>query len=117
MINTKSLNTLFVDKNLLYQRLTQAFSRTNRILGDNKFQGNIVVFRNLKKATDDAIALFSDKNAKEIIILKPYEKYVKEINEAYEALIAITPIFESVDDLFSEEDELEFVKAFRENKM
>ena len=73
-----------------------------------------MVFRNLKKATDDAIALFSDKNAKEIIILKPYEKYVEEINEAYDALIAITPTFESVDDLVSEEDELEFVKAFRE---
>ena len=112
--DSKSLNTLFVDKNLRYHGLIQAFSRTNRILGDKKSQGNIVVFRNLKKATDDAIALFSDKNAKEIIILKPYEKYVKEINEAYDALIAITPTFESVDDLVSEEDELEFVKAFRE---
>lgn len=112
--DSKSLNTLFVDKNLRYHGLIQAFSRTNRILGDKKSQGNIVVFRNLKKATDDAIALFSDKNAKEIIILKPYEKYVKEINEAYEALIAITPTFESVDGLVSEEDELEFVKAFRE---
>lgn len=112
--DSKSLNTLFVDKNLRYHGLIQAFSRTNRILGDKKSQGNIVVFRNLKKATDDAIALFSDKNAKEIIILKPYEKYVKEINQAYEALIAITPTFESVDDLVSEEDELEFVKAFRE---
>ena len=112
--DSKSLNTLFVDKNLRYDGLIQAFSRTNRILGDKKSQGNIVVFRNLKKATDDAIALFSDKNAKEIIILKPYEKYVEEINEAYDALIAITPTFESVDDLVSEEDELEFVKAFRE---
>jgi type I restriction enzyme R subunit len=112
--DSKSLNTLFVDKNLRYHGLIQAFSRTNRILGDKKSQGNIVVFRNLKKATDDAIALFSDKNAKEIIILKPYEKYVKEINEAYKALIDITPTFESVDELVSEEDELEFVKAFRE---
>ena len=112
--DSKSLNTLFVDKNLRYHGLIQAFSRTNRILGDKKSQGNIVVFRNLKKATDDAIALFSDKNAKEIIILKPYEKYVKEINEAYETLIAITPTYESVDNLGSEEDELEFVKAFRE---
>jgi type I restriction enzyme R subunit len=112
--DSKSLNTLFVDKNLRYHGLIQAFSRTNRILGDKKSQGNIVVFRNLKKATDDAIALFSDKNAKEIIILKPYEKYVKEINEAYEALIDITPTFGSVDELVSEEDELEFVKAFRE---
>ncbi len=112
--DSKSLNTLFVDKNLRYHGLIQAYSRTNRILGDKKSQGNIVVFRNLKKATDDAIALFSDKNAKEIIILKPYEDYVKEINVAYSSLIAITPTFESVDDLVSEDDELEFVKAFRE---
>lgn len=112
--DSKSLNTLFVDKNLKYHGLIQAYSRTNRILGDKKSQGNIVVFRNLKKATDDAIALFSDKKAKEIIILKPYENYVKEINEAYAYLIAITPTFESVDDLFTEDEELEFVKAFRE---
>jgi type I restriction enzyme R subunit len=112
--DSKSLNTLFVDKNLKYHGLIQAFSRTNRILGDKKSQGNIVVFRNLKKATDDAIALFSDKKAKEIIILKPYENYVKEINEAYNNLIAITPTYESVDDLYSEDEELEFVKAFRE---
>ncbi|MCZ8229444.1 type I restriction endonuclease subunit R [Flavobacterium sp.] len=112
--DSKSLNTLFVDKNLKYHGLIQAYSRTNRILGDKKSQGNIVVFRNLKKATDDAIALFSDKKAKEIIILKPYESYVKEINEAYANLIAITPTFESVDDLYTEDEELEFVKAFRE---
>ncbi len=112
--DSKSLNTLFVDKNLKYHGLIQAYSRTNRILGDKKSQGNIVVFRNLKKATDDAIALFSDKKAKEVIILKPYDAYVKEINEAYDKLIEITPTFESVDDLKSEEEELEFVKAFRE---
>ena len=112
--DSKSLNTLFVDKNLKCHGLIQAYSRTNRILGDKKSQGNIVVFRNLKKATDDAIALFSDKKAKEIIILKPYENYVKEINEAYDNLTAITPTFESVDDLYTEDEELEFVKAFRE---
>ncbi|OXA73015.1 deoxyribonuclease HsdR [Flavobacterium aquidurense] len=112
--DSKSLNTLFVDKNLKYHGLIQAYSRTNRILGDKKSQGNIVVFRNLKKATDDAIALFSDKKAKEIIILKPYESYIKEINEAYDNLIAIAPTYESVDDLYTEGEELEFVKAFRE---
>lgn len=112
--DSKSLNTLFVDKNLKYHGLIQAYSRTNRILGDKKSQGNIIVFRNLKKATDDAIALFSDKKAKEIIILKPYESYVKEINNAYYKLMAITPTYESVDDLYSEDEELEFVKAFRE---
>jgi type I restriction enzyme R subunit len=112
--DSKTLNTLYVDKNLKYHGLIQAYSRTNRILGEEKSQGNIVVFRNLKKATDDAIALFSDKNAKEIIIMQPYDSYVKDINEAYSKLIAIVPTFESVDDLYTEEEELEFVKAFRE---
>jgi type I restriction enzyme R subunit len=112
--DSKTLNTMYVDKNLRYHGLIQAYSRTNRILGEEKSQGNIVVFRNLKKATDDAIALFSDKNAKEIILLQPYDKYVQDINAAYDKLIEITPTFESVDDLYSEEEELQFVKAFRE---
>ncbi len=112
--DSKTLNTLYVDKNLKYHGLIQAYSRTNRILGEEKSQGNIVVFRNLKKNTDDAIALFSDKNAKEIIILQPYESYVANFNEAYEKLIEIVPTYEAVDDLYSETDELEFVKAFRE---
>lgn len=112
--DSKALNTLFVDKNLKYHGLIQAYSRTNRIFGERKSQGNIVVFRNLKKATDDAIALFSNKDAKEIIIMQPYDKYVKQINEAYNKLLQIVPTFESVDTLESEYDELEFIKAFRE---
>jgi type I restriction enzyme R subunit len=112
--DSKTLNTLYVDKNLRYHGLIQAYSRTNRILGEKKSQGNIIVFRNLKKATDDAIALFSNKEAKEIIIMKPYEKYVEDINAAYEKLISIVPTYECVDDLYSEDEELEFIKAFRE---
>lgn len=112
--DSKALNTLFVDKNLKYHGLIQAYSRTNRIFGEKKSQGNIVVFRNLKKATDDAIALFSNKEAKEIIIMQPYHKYVAQINEAYAKLLAIVPTFEAVDTLESEYDELEFIKAFRE---
>ena len=112
--DSKTLNTLFVDKNLRHHGLIQAYSRTNRILGEKKSQGNIVVFRNLKKATDDAIALFSNKDAKEIIIMQPYEKYVKDINEAYQKLIDIVPNFEAVDDLYTEDEELEFIKAFRD---
>lgn len=108
------LNTLFVDKNLKYHGLIQAYSRTNRIVGDKKSQGNIVVFRNLKKATDDAIALFSDKNAKDIIIMQPYENYVEKFNAALEHLKDIAPTIDSVHDLPSEDEELEFVKAFRE---
>lgn len=112
--DSKTLNTLYVDKNLRHHGLIQAYSRTNRILGEKKSQGNIVVFRNLKKATDDAIALFSNKEAKEIIIMQPYEKYVKDINEAYQKLIEVVPTFESVDNLYSEDEELEFIKAFRD---
>jgi type I restriction enzyme R subunit len=112
--DSKSLNTLYVDKNLRYHGLIQAYSRTNRIYGQKKSQGNVVVFRNLKKATDDAIALFSNKDAKEVIIMKPYETYIEDFNEAYERLTAIVPSLDSVDDLQSEEDELAFIKAFRE---
>jgi type I restriction enzyme R subunit len=111
--DSKPLNTLFVDKNLKHHGLIQAYSRTNRIYGEKKSQGNIVVFRNLKKATDDAIALFSNKEAKEIIIMQPYEKYVKDIDKAFEDLLKIAPTFESVDELVDEYAELEFVKAFR----
>lgn len=112
--DSKSLNTLFVDKNLKYHGLIQAYSRTNRILGEKKSQGNIIVFRNLKKATDDAIALFSSKEAKEVIIMRPYVNYINDMNEAFQNLIKITPTIDDVDDLVSEDDELEFIKAFRE---
>ena len=112
--DSKPLNTLYVDKNLKYHGLIQAYSRTNRILNEQKSQGNIIVFRNLKKATDEAITLFSNKEAIEEIIMKPYEDYVHKFNEAFQALLDITPTVNSVNDLRSEEDELEFVKAFRE---
>jgi type I restriction enzyme R subunit len=112
--DSKLLNTLYVDKNLKYHGLIQAYSRTNRILNDLKSQGNVVVFRNLKKATDDAIALFSNKDAIDVIIMQPYEDYVKKFDEAYKALLELTPTIDSVNDLINEEEELEFVKAFRE---
>jgi len=112
--DSKSLNTLYVDKNLNYHGLIQAFSRTNRILNEKKSQGNILVFRNLKQNTDDAIALFSDKNAKETITIDPYEDQVKKFNSAYKDLMAIAPTVDSVNDLDTEEDELAFAKAFRE---
>jgi len=112
--DSKRLNTLYVDKNLKYHGLIQAFSRTNRILDEVKSQGNIVCFRNIKKACDDAIALFSRSDAKDIILMEPYEQYVKKFNEAYERLIKIAPTVSSVDTLISEDDKLEFIKAFRE---
>ncbi|MBC30464.1 MAG: deoxyribonuclease HsdR [Muricauda sp.] len=111
--DAKKVNTLYVDKNLKYHGLVQAFSRTNRILGEKKSQGNILCFRNLKKATDEAITLFSNKNAKEEIIIPPYEAIAKKFDEALSQLLQITPTYQSVDDLLGEDKELEFVQAFR----
>lgn len=108
-----SLNTLYVDKNLKYHGLLQAFSRTNRILNDKKSQGNIVCFRNLKKNTDDAIALFSNKDAKDIILMQPYEDYVQRFNADVIALLELTPSVDSVNDLPDENAKLAFVQAFR----
>ena len=112
--DSKTLNTLYVDKNLKYHGLIQAFSRTNRILNELKSQGNIVCFRNLKQATDDAIALFSNKDARDIILMEPYEDYVAKFNKAYAALIKIAPTVDSVNDMVSEKDKLAFVQAFRD---
>lgn len=112
--DSKTLNTIYVDKNLKYHGLIQAYSRTNRILNEVKSQGNVVCFRNLKRNTDDAITLFSNIEAKDEIIIKPYEEYVKKMNEAFIQLLQITPTVDSVSNLESEEDELAFAKAFRE---
>ena len=74
-----------------YLGLIQAYSHTNRIMEQRKSQGNVVCFRNLKPATDKAIELFANKNAKEdIIILAPYEDYVNRFKDAVEKLEAIT---------------------------
>jgi len=112
--DSPSLNTLYVDKNLKYHGLIQAYSRTNRILGEKKSQGNIVVFRNLKKRTDEAIILFSNKEAIDVIIMKPYEDYVDKFNETFNNLEKIVPTVDSVNDLESEADELIFIQAFRQ---
>jgi type I restriction enzyme R subunit len=112
--DAKKINTLFVDKNLRYHGLIQAYSRTNRIINETKSQGNIVVFRNLKARTDEAITLFSNREAIETIIMKPYEEYAAKFDEAFNKLIETTPTVDSVNDLKTEDDELEFVKAFRD---
>ena len=112
--NSPPLNTIFVDKNLKYHGLVQAFSRTNRILGQKKSQGNVVCFRNLKKATDEAIELFANKDAVEEIFLEPYDKYREKFARAVEELRKIAPTVDSVNDLETEEDELKFIQAFRE---
>lgn len=112
--DSKTLNTIYVDKNLKYHGLLQAYSRTNRIKGSKKSQGNVVCFRNLKSATDQAIELFANKDAQEEIILGPYEDYLKKFEVAAHNLLAITPDLDSVDKLLTEEDELRFIQAFRE---
>ena len=112
--DAKKVNTLYVDKNLKYHGLIQAFSRTNRILGEVKSHGNIVCFRNLKKITDQAIALFSNPRAREEILLEPYEDYVEKFNEALNILLGIAPTVDSVNELPSEKEELAFVQAFRQ---
>lgn len=112
--DSKPLNTIFVDKNLKHHGLIQAFSRTNRILDELKSQGNVVCFRNLKEETDEAITLFSNKEAIEEIIVKPYEDYVESFNNAVEKVKDIAPTFDDVNTLVSEVEEAEFIKAFRE---
>lgn len=111
--DAKKVNTLYVDKNLKYHGLIQAYSRTNRILNEKKSQGNIVAFRNLKKNTDKAIALFSDEDAQDVIIMEPYKDYVSKFNEGVKSLKAIVPTVDSVDDLIDENAEAGFVQAFR----
>lgn len=111
--DAKKLNTLYVDKNLKYHGLIQAFSRTNRTLGQLKSQGNIVCFRNLKPNTDQAITLFSNKDAIETILMGPYEDYLSACNDAIGELLEIAPDPEAVDALQSETEMLAFVKAFR----
>lgn len=112
--DAKKVNTLYVDKNLKYHGLIQAFSRTNRILNEVKSQGNIVSFRNLYSATNKAIALFADKDASETILIDPYETYVERFNAAVVVLLALTPTVDAVDALEDENHRLAFVRAFRE---
>jgi type I restriction enzyme R subunit len=112
--DARTVNTLYVDKNLRWHGLIQAFSRTNRILNTEKSQGNIVCFRDLKEYTDEAIALFADRNAREVILIGTYAEHLKRHADAVAALLEITPSPDAVDDLRDEEAQAEFVKAFRE---
>jgi len=111
--DAKKVNTLYVDKNLKQHGLIQAFSRTNRVLGDQKSQGNIICFRNLKNATDDAITLFSNKEAIEVVVMPEYVDIAQKFEEALQGLREIAPSYQSVNDLESEIEEAIFVQAFR----
>lgn len=118
-----TLNTLFVDKNLRYHGLMQAFSRTNRIYDATKTFGNIVTFRNLEQATIDAITLFGDKNTKNVVLEKSYKEYLEgfsdiitgEARRGYiDVVMDLKEKFPNPDDIVTEKDKKEFVKVFGE---
>lgn len=118
-----TLNTLFVDKNLRYHGLIQAFSRTNRILDATKTFGNIVTFRDLEKATIDAITLFGDTNTKNIILEKSYKEYLNgytdaltnEVRKGYiEIVSTLKEQYPEPQKIDSESDKKAFVKLFGE---
>lgn len=115
-----TLNTLWVDKNLKMHGLIQAFSRTNRILNSVKTYGNIVCFRNLEKETEEAIALFGDKDARGIVLLKDFDSYMngytdeKGINhigykDYVDELLSKYPLPMN---LVTDKDKKEFIKLF-----
>ncbi|MFN3717032.1 MAG: type I restriction endonuclease subunit R [Thiobacillus sp.] len=104
-----TLNTLWVDKNLKAHGLIQAYSRTNRILNSVKTYGNIVSFRNLEQETNDALALFGNKDAKGIVLLKPYAEYYKEYEKRVGELTAGFPLGKAI---VGEAAQKAFIKLF-----
>lgn len=118
-----TLNTLFVDKNLRYHGLMQAFSRTNRIYDSTKTFGNIVTFRDLEDATIDAITLFGDKNTKNVVLEKSYKEYMDgftdvatgEARRGYVDVVKeLRERFPDVDKIETEKDKKDFAKLFGE---
>lgn len=118
-----TLNTLFVDKNLRYHGLMQAFSRTNRIYNATKTFGNIVTFRDLEQATIDAITLFGDRNTKNVVLEKSYEEYLEGFTDAatgearrgyIDVVKELNEKFPDPDAIVTEKDKKEFSKLFGE---
>ncbi|MFN9668381.1 MAG: type I restriction endonuclease subunit R [Pseudanabaena sp.] len=118
-----TLNTLFVDKNLRYHGLLQAYSRTNRIYDSTKTFGNIVTFRDLEQATIDAITLFGDKNTKNVVLEKSYREYMGgftdvvtgEARRGFMEIVAdLEHRFPNPDDIVLENDKKDFAKLFGE---
>ncbi len=118
-----TLNTLFVDKNLRYHGLMQAYSRTNRIFDATKTFGNIVTFRDLEQSTVDAITLFGDKNTKNVVLEKSYKEYMEgftdvvtgEARRGFVAVVAeLEQRFPNPDEIVKESDKKAFVKLFGE---
>ena len=112
--DAKKLNTLYVDKNLEYHGLLQAFSRTNRVLNEKKRFGKVVCFRDLKSNVDASIKLFSNNEPNEFIIREPYEKVKKALNDRMIRFLDRYPTVDCVDLLKSEHDKRDFVLAFRD---
>ena len=112
--DAKKLNTLYVDKNLEYHGLLQAFSRTNRVLNEKKRFGKVVCFRDLKNKVDASIRLFSNNEPNEFIIREPYEKVRKELNIKMIDFLEKFPNPAYIDSLQSEYDKRKFILAFRE---
>ncbi|MCS0806186.1 HsdR family type I site-specific deoxyribonuclease, partial [Escherichia coli] len=118
-----TLNTLFVDKNLRFHGLMQAFSRTNRIYDATKTFGNIVTFRDLERSTIDAITLFGDKNTKNVVLEKSYAEYMEGFTDAatgeakrgFMAVVAeLEQRFPDPASIESEKEKKDFVKLFGE---
>lgn len=112
--DSKPLSVLYVDKKLEYHDLLQAYSRTNRVEKDTKPWGIIICYRNLKKNTDEALALFSQSNDTEGILAPNFEYFTQKFNELVDKIKLIVPTPESVDTLMNENDQKDFVVAFRE---
>jgi type I restriction enzyme R subunit len=118
-----TLNTLYVDKNLRYHGLMQAFSRTNRIYDATKTFGNIITFRDLEKATIDAITLFGDSNTKNVVLEKSYKEYLEGFTDIatgkarrgyIEVVKELNQKFPNPDEIVKEKDKKEFAKLFGE---
>ncbi|ELC8333144.1 type I restriction endonuclease subunit R [Clostridium perfringens] len=112
--DSKPLNTLYVDRNLNYHGLLQAFSRTNRVLDSTKQHGNIVCYRNLKNETDEAIRVFSDSDNTDVVLMKSFDYYLNLFKEKLDRLYEIAPTIQSIDSMQDEVEKKEFVEAFRD---
>ena len=112
--DSKKLNTLYVDKNMDYHGLLQAFSRTNRVLNEKKRFGKIVCFRDLKSNVDASIKLFSNSNNLEDIVRPPFNEVKKNYQELTTNFLEQYPTPSSIDLLQSEKDKKQFILAFRD---
>jgi type I restriction enzyme R subunit len=111
--DSKVLNTLYVDKNLKYHDLIQAYSRTNRVEKETKPFGKIVNYRDLKQATDNALKLFSQTDDTDRVLMKSFDEYKAEFVDALAELKAIAPTPQHMDDVQDEEEQKAFVEAYR----